>query len=84
MNTQYIENLIDSKMIQNEEIIIFTFYELRVNKNLTEQETEDFLRLAKIKLENNNYLVYFTGAKYTYKGERKKVENNQLMVAIKE
>ena len=36
-----------------------------------------------IKLENNNYKIYRTGQEYYYDG-KKKVEDNQLMVAIKE
>ena len=55
-----------------------------VKNNLTEQQVNEFLRLSKIRLENLDYQVYFTGAKYTYKGEINKVEDNQLMVAIKE
>lgn len=84
MNTQFVEDYINLKMTIDESKIVFTFFELRVKNNLTEQQVNEFLRLSKIRLENLDYQVYFTGAKYTYKGEINKVEDNQLMVAIKE
>lgn len=84
MNTQFVEDYINLKMTKDESKIVFTFFELRVKNNLTEQQVNEFLRLSKIRLENLDYQVYFTGAKYTYKGEINKVEDNQLMVAIKE
>lgn len=84
MNTQFVEDYINLKMTKDESKIVFTFFELRVKNNLTEQQVNEFLKLSKIRLENLDYQVYFTGAKYTYKGEINKVEDNQLMVAIKE
>ena len=35
------------------------------------------------KLENINYKVYFTNAKYEYNGEKYTVKENELMIAIK-
>lgn len=84
MTTQFVESLINNKMNINQNEIIFTFFELRVKHNLTEEQVDEFLALCKTRLEGLYYKVYFTGAKYTYKGERKEVENNQLMVAVKE
>ena len=88
MNDQNIINLIEitleEKMNENEEYIKYTFYELRVKYNLSEQETERFLELIRIKLLNENYQVYFTGAKFEYKEEKITVGNNELMVAVKE
>ena len=75
----YLEN----KLKQNKNCVIFTFYELRVKLDLTSEETYNFLHLVSTKLENNNYKVYRTGQEYFYK-EKRKVEDNQLMVAIKE
>ena len=40
MTTQFVENLINEKMIKNENEIIFTFYELRVKHNLSEEEVD--------------------------------------------
>ena len=87
MNDQSIINLIEitleEKMNENDEFIKYTFYELRVKYNLSEQETERFLELIRMKLLNENYLVYFTGTKFEYKEEKLIVGNNNLMVAVK-
>lgn len=45
-------------MAENENFIRFTFYELRVKNNLSEEDTDEFLRLAMTYLENKNYEVY--------------------------
>ena len=65
-------------------MIIITFYELRIKYDLSEDETQEFLSLSKIRLENMKYQVYFTGAKYEQNGVIKTVQDNELMVAIKE
>ena len=38
--------LLDSKIAENENFIRFTFYELRVKNNLSEEDTNEFLRLC--------------------------------------
>lgn len=81
---EFIDKYINSKINANEEFIKYTFYELRIKSDLTEEETREFLELTKIKLENLQYQVYFTKDEYQYKGERKIVQDNELMVAIKE
>lgn len=84
MTTQFVENLINEKMSINKNEIIFTFYELRVKNNLSEEQVDEFLALSKIRLENIDYNVYFTGAKFTYQNANRTVQDNELMVAIKE
>ena len=75
----YLEN----KLKQNKNCVIFTYYELRVKLDLTSEEAYNFLHLVSTKLKNNNYKIYRTGQEYFYK-EKRKVEENQLMIAIKE
>ena len=88
MNDQSIINLIEitleEKMNENDEFIKYTFYELGVKFNLSEQETDRFLELIRIKLLNEKYQVYFTGAKFEYKEQKITIGNNELMVAVKE
>ena len=88
MNDQSIINLIEitleEKMNENDEFIKYTFYELRVKFNLSEQETDRFLDLIRMKLLNEKYQVYFTDAKFEYKEQKITVGNNELMVAVKE
>ncbi len=84
MTTQFVEKLINSKMNVEQNKIIFTFYELRIKHNLTEEQTDEFLALCKTRLENLDYKVFFTGARFTYKEQQKVVQDNELLVAIKE
>ncbi len=84
MTLEFVDNYINRKINENEEFVHFTFYELRVKSDLTEEETNKFLELAKIKLENLKYKVYFIGDTYEYKGQTKEIETNELMVAIKQ
>jgi len=78
-----IDKIINEKIEENEEEIVFSFFELRIKANLNKEETSNFLVLAKTKLENLNYLVYKTGQSYINNGEEKVVEENQLLVALK-
>lgn len=88
MNEKEIINLIEitlkDKLNKDSYFIRYTFYELRVKLNLSEVELYHFLRLIKIKLENLGYRVYFTGDKYIFNETNKQVEENELLIAIKE
>ncbi len=83
MTLGFIDDYINKKLDENEEILIFTFYELRVKSNLSEYDVNRFLELAKIRLENLYYKTYFTGAEFIYKNVTRIVNDNELMVAIK-
>ena len=76
--------LLDSKMAENENLIRFTFYELRVNNNLSEEDTDEFLRLAMTYLENKGYEVYIGNSRYTYNNANQNVQPNELLIAFKE
>lgn len=83
MEEDYVNKYIRKKITEQDEFLKFSFYELRIKENLSNEETDDFLEMAKFKLENMGYDVYFSGSKYTYKGIRQTVEDNELMIAIK-
>lgn len=84
MTMQFVTDYIDKKIAENKEFIRYTFFELRVEHNLSEKEVDEFLRINRDYFGNKDYNVYFTNAKYTYKNEDKIVEPNELMIAIKE
>lgn len=84
MSLEEITELIDSKIEKNPNCIVFTWFEIRVRKNLTEEQTDDFLRIARNRLENLNYKVYFTGAKFVYENANRTVQDNELLIAIKD
>lgn len=79
-----IEQTLKDKLNKNTDFIRYTFYELRVKYNLSEQDTDRFLDLIRTKLQNKNYKVYFTGTKFEYKDAKIKVQDNELMIAVKE
>lgn len=83
MELSFITDYINEKIFEDDNFIRITFYELRIRCNLSEEETEEFLALVKIRLENLNYKVYFTDESYTYKGINKVVQDNELLIAIK-
>ncbi len=83
MTLEFITDYINKKLSANQEILTFTFYELRVKNNLSETETQRFLELAQIRLKNLGYNTYITGEKYIYADISNTVHENELMVAVK-
>ena len=79
-----IEFTLKEKLNKNADYIKYTYYELRVKYNLSEEDTERFLKLIRTKLENENYKVYFTGARFEYRDAKMKVQDNELIIAVKE
>ena len=75
--------LLDSKMAENENFIRFTFYELRVKNNLSDEQTDEFLRLCMTFLENKGYEVYLGNARYSYNNANQNVQPNELLIAFK-
>lgn len=84
MTDQFIFNYINKKEEENSEFIRYTFYELKIRHNLSEDEINRFLKINRDYFENHNYKVYFTGARYEYRGAFQNVQPNELMIAIKE
>ena len=83
MTLEELDRDINNKISQNDEFVRYTYFELKVRQNLTEEEIDEELRLARNKFENLGYKVYFTGAKYPYNNSEMVVQANELMVAIK-
>ena len=77
-----IESSLSEKIKENSYYIKYTFYELRVKYNLSEQDTNKFLDLLKTKLQNDNYKVYLTGECFQYENEKRIVQDNELLIAI--
>ncbi len=78
-----IECTLEKKFEQNSNIIKYTFYELRLDLNLTEDETIHFLKLLSIKLKNLGYKIYYTGDSYLFNEKNMIVGDNELLLAIK-
>lgn len=84
MTLQDIRKSIDRKIEQNEELIRYTYFELRVKENRSNEDTKLFIQYAKVILENLGYSVYKTGQYYNYNNENKFLEENELLIAIKD
>ena len=83
MTNEFITNYISNKMSENTDFIRITFYELRIKNNLSEEDTDEFLRFAMTYLENKGYDVYVGNARYTYKNANQLVQPNELLIAFK-
>lgn len=76
-------NFIELKESENKKYIKYSYYELKVKYNLNEKEIDEVLRISRDYFENKGYKVYFTNAEFEYQNTRRKVETNELMIAIK-
>ena len=83
MTLEEIDNYIDKKIYNNENMIVFTFYELRVKENLTEDETISFIQLTKTRLENLEYKTFLTGERFLFNDTTLTVKDNELLIAVK-
>ena len=72
------------KESSNINYIEYSYYELKVKYGLTEEQIDEVLRVSRDYFENKNYDVYFTNAEFQYNGQKRKVETNDYMVAIKQ
>ena len=83
MTIDELDNYINNKMNKDENLITFTYYEIRVKMNLSKEEVVIATDLIKKKLENNNYTVLFPGDVYYKHNQKVIVKENELLVAIK-
>lgn len=83
MNLEDISNIIDSKIAENDEKLIFKFYEMKVKLNLSDQELLEVLHLISIRLNNLGYKVYKTGQRYVFENREYTVQSSELFVAVK-
>ena len=80
----FIINLIEQKELEDKNFIRYSFFELKVENGLTEEEIDEVLRVSGDYFENKGYKVYFTNAEFEYKNKRRKVESNEFLIAFKE
>ena len=84
MTDKFIIDYIAKKEKENPEFIRYSYYELKIKSNLSDEEIDRFLKVNKDYFENHNYKVYFTGARYEYRGAFQNVQANELMIAFRE
>lgn len=76
-------NFIEAKEKENENYIRYSYYELKIKHNLDEKQIDVVLSISRDYFENKGYQVYFTNAEFEYQNARRKVESNELMIAIR-
>lgn len=79
-----IDELIEEKLAIDDNFLRFTFFEVRVKKGVKEEEEKEFAQLAGIKLTNMGYIVYFQDQEFIYKEAKRRVQINELIIAIKD
>jgi hypothetical protein len=84
MTDQFIFDYISKKEKENINFIRYSYYELKIKSNLTDEEIDKFLKVNRDYFENKGYKVYFTNARYEYNGAFQNVQPNELMIAFKE
>lgn len=79
-----IDDTLKEKMKENTNFIRYSFYEVRVKYNLSEKDADIFLKFIRNKLENEDYLVYFQGSRFTYENANRTVQDNEYLIAVKD
>ena len=78
MNIRDIDNYLNNKILDGNDFIRCTFYEIRVKLGINENEVNDFLALAKNKLENNGYDVFSQVLFLNLKEYKRKLKKEEL------
>ena len=79
-----IDKDIHKKINENVRYVRYSYFELRVKNNLSEEDAKIFTKLARNKLENLGYKVYLQGEKFVFENANRVVEDNEYLIAIKE
>lgn len=78
-----INNLVEEKIEINKEFLRFSFYEVMIKEKIPERQENDFLQLARTKLNNMGYSVFVHGQEFAYNDVKMRVQTNELLIAIK-
>ena len=63
-----IDNYLNKKLNEGNDEIRCTYYDLRVNNGWSKEYIKEvFFPIAKIRFENNGYIVYLEGESFVYK-----------------
>ena len=79
---KFVENFVNVKITKNNDIVKFSYFEIKIKMNMDEEDIDRFLKCSKIISEDQGYQVYQLGEKYNFEGEQRKVEDNEFLVAI--
>lgn len=74
---------ISNKIVESGNYIVFSYYDVRVRHNVSNDELQDFIEDAEEILEEKGYDVYLENENYTYNGSNRAVQCSEVLVAIK-
>ena len=80
---ELIEIYVQKKIEENEKIIKFSFFEVRVKMDIPEAQDELFIELCQNKLENIGYTVYLEGERFIFENANRMVQDNEVIIGIK-
>ncbi len=83
MNLIEITDLIEHKIEQNPNKIVFSFFEMKIKLGLSDSVIEATIDLIATRLTNIGYKVHKTGETYIFQDNKYIVETNELLVGIK-
>ena len=69
---KFVENFVNVKITKNNDIVKFSYFEIKIKMNMDEEDIDRFLKCSKIILEDQGYQVYQLGEKYNFEGEHSK------------
>lgn len=75
---------ISNKIVESGNYIVFSYYDVRVRHNVSNDELQDFIEDAEEILEEKGYNVYLENENYIYNGSNRIVQCSEVLVAIKE
>lgn len=78
-----IDEYLERKIEEGKNKVVCPYFEVKTQVGVLKDDENEFLRLARNKLENKGYDVYFTFSNYIYKGKEETVGINDFIVAIK-
>ena len=79
-----IDKDIHKKINENTRYVRYSYFELRVKYNLSDEDAKIFVKLARNKLENLGYKVYLQGERFVFENANRIVDTNEYLIAIKE
>jgi len=80
---ELIEKYVQKKIEENPNIIIFSYFEVIVEMDIKKVQEEEFIDLAKNKLENIGFTVYLEGEMFAYKDIYRMVGDNEIVIGIR-
>ena len=58
---KFVENFVNVKITKNNDIVKFSYFEIKIKMNMDEEDIDRFLKCSKIILEDQGYQVYQLG-----------------------